>query len=52
MGSGTINLEDAKKAYYYRGLAEWNHEKGYLVDTSLDGQDTFRKLLDLFDIEA
>ena len=45
-------IEDAKKAYYYRGLAEWDHEKGYLVDTCLDGQDTFRKLLDLFDIEA
>ena len=45
-------IEDAKKAYYYRSLAEWNNEKGYLVDTCLDGQDTFRKLLDLFDIEA
>ena len=45
-------IEDAKKAYYYRGLAEWDNEKGYLTDTCLDGQDAFRKLLNLFDIEV
>ena len=45
-------IEDAKKAYYYRGLAEWDKEQGYLLDTCLDGQDTFRKLLALFGIEA
>lgn len=45
-------IEDAKKMYYYRGLSEWEQEKGYLTDTCLDGQDTFRKLLSLFDIEA
>lgn len=44
-------IEDTKKAFYYRGLAEWDREKGYLIDTCLDGQDTFRKLLALFDIE-
>lgn len=45
-------IEDAKKAFYYRGLAEWEREKGYLTDTCLDGQDTFRRLLELFEIEA
>ena len=45
-------IEDAKKSIYYRGLSEWDHEKGYLKDTCLDGQDTFRKLLDMFDIDA
>lgn len=45
-------IEDAKKSFYYRGLSEWKNEKGYLTDTCLDGQDTFRKLLDLFDVEA
>lgn len=45
-------IEDAKKFYYYRGLSEWKTEKGYLIDTCLDGQDTFKKLLDLFDIKA
>ena len=43
-------IEDAKKMYYYRGLSEWEHEKGYLTDTCLDGQDTFRKLMSMFDI--
>jgi len=45
-------IEDAKKSFYYRGLSEWQNEKGYLTDTCLDGQDTFRKLLDLFDVEV
>ena len=43
-------IEDAKKNYYYRGLAEWGNEKGWLTDTCLDGQDTFVKLLDLLEI--
>ena len=44
-------IEDSKKAYYYRGLTEWKNEKGWLIDTCLDGQDTFKSLLDLFDIK-
>lgn len=44
-------IEDAKKAFYYRGLAEWKNEKGYLIDTCLDGQDTFKRLLAMFDID-
>ena len=43
-------IEDAKKNYYYRGLSEWQNEKGWLTDTCLDGQDTFVKLLDMLDI--
>lgn len=45
-------IEDAKKAFYYRGLAEWENEKGYLIDTCLDGQDTFKRLLSMFDIDV
>ena len=45
-------IEDAKKAFYYRGLAEWEKEKGYLIDTCLDGQDTFKRLLAMFDIDV
>ena len=45
-------IEDAKKAFYYRGLAEWEDEKGYLIDTYLDGQDTFKRLLAMFDIDV
>ena len=43
-------IEDSKKMYYYRGLSEWDTEKGYLTDTCLDGQDTFKKLMAMFDI--
>lgn len=43
-------FEDSKKMYYYRGLSEWDTEKGYLTDTCLDGQDTFKKLMAMFDI--
>ncbi|MCQ2386019.1 MAG: Fic family protein [Clostridia bacterium] len=43
-------IEDSKKSFYYRGLSEWENETGYLTDTCLDGQDTFGKLLDLFEI--
>lgn len=44
-------IEDSKKAFYYRGLAEWENEKGWLTDTCLDGQDTFRRLMSMFDIQ-
>lgn len=43
-------IEDSKKSFYYRGLSEWEHKNGYLTDTCLDGQDTFTRLLDAFDI--
>lgn len=39
-------IEDRKKTFYYRGLANWPQEKGWLTDTCLDGQDTFKVLLD------
>lgn len=45
-------IEDSKKAFYYRGLAEWENEKGYLIDTCLDGQDNFKRLLAMFDIDV
>lgn len=44
-------IEDNKKNYYYRGLSEWQNEKGFLTDTCLDGQDTFKQLLDMLEIE-
>ena len=43
-------IEDVKKNFYYRGLAEWRNEKGWLMDTCRDGQDTFVKLLDMLEI--
>lgn len=44
-------IEDRKKMFYYRGLAEWEKEKGYLIDTCLDGQDTFIRIMKMFDME-
>ena len=43
-------IEDRKKSFCYRGLSEWRHEKDWLMDTCLDGQDTFIRLLDMLDI--
>lgn len=37
--------------FYYRGLHEWEQEKGFLKDTCLTTQDRFKKLLDYFQIE-
>ena len=44
-------IEDLKKQFYYRGLAEWHHEKNWLIDTCLDGQDAFKKMLDMLEVE-
>lgn len=38
------------KMFYYRGLHEWSHEKGYLRDTCLTAQDRFKAVLDYFRI--
>lgn len=43
-------IEDDLKMFYYRGLHEWNHEHGYLVDTCLTAQDRFKAYLDYFRI--
>ena len=43
-------IEDSKKSFYYKGLANWNREKGWLTDTCLDGQDTFKRLLAMFEV--
>ena len=45
-------IEDSKKAFYYRGLKEWKNERGYLIDTCLDGQDTFIEMMKSFDLTA
>ena len=43
-------IEDKIKMFYYRGLKEWKQEKGYLTDTCLSAQDTFKNYLDYFRI--
>ena len=42
---------DSKKMFYYRGLKNWNQERGWLIDTCLDGQDTVKTYLDYFGIQ-
>lgn len=44
-------IEDSKKMFYYRGLKEWDNEQGFLLETCLDGQDTYKALLNYFGIE-
>ena len=43
-------IEDNLKMFYYRGLKEWNNEKGYLTDTCLTAQDRYKTYLDYFRI--
>ena len=43
-------IEDNLKLFYYRGLKEWHHEKGFLMDTCLTAQDRFKAYLDYFRI--
>lgn len=43
-------IDENLKMFYYRGLSEWQNEKGYLIDTCLTAQDKFKKYLDYFRI--
>lgn len=44
-------ITDELKMFYCRGLHEWNHIKGYLMDTCLTAQDFYKRLLDYFQIK-
>ena len=41
-------IDDDLKFFYYRGLKEWNQERGYLIDTCLAAQDKYKAYLDYF----
>ena len=43
-------IDEDTKLYYYRGLKEWERERGYLRDTCLAAQDKCKKYLDYFRI--
>ena len=43
-------IEDGLKLFYYRGLKEWDNEKGYLTDICLTVQDKYKAYLDYFRI--
>lgn len=41
-------IEERYKLYYYRGLKEFEAEKGYLMDTCLSAQDAYKEMLAYF----
>lgn len=44
-------IDESHKLFYYRGLKEWNNERGFLRDTCLSAQDEFKIWLDYFGIK-
>ena len=46
-----ILITDDCKMFYYQGLKEWNREKGFLINTCLNGQDIMKEFLDYFHIK-
>lgn len=47
-----IIIEDKYKQFYYRGLNEFENERGFLLDTCLNGQDMYKELMEYFEITA
>lgn len=41
-------IDEMHKLYYYRGLKEFETEKGYLIDTCLSAQDQYKEFLKYF----
>ena len=41
-------IHDEDKLFYYRGLKEYKAEKGYLIDTCLNAQDQYTKLIEYY----
>lgn len=39
---------DTDKMFYYRGLKEYENEKGYLIDTCLNSKDQYQKIVDKY----
>ncbi len=44
-------IDEQHKVFYYRGLKEWNTEKGFLRDTVLSCQDKFYEILKYFRLD-
>ena len=44
-------ITEELKLFYYRGLREWGHINGCLMDTCLSAQDNYKALLDYFKIK-
>ena len=46
-----FTIDEEHKLFYYRGLKEWDSERGFLTDTCLSVQDKFKLILKKFNIE-
>lgn len=46
-----FSITDELKMYYYRGLQQWNNQRGYLLDTCLAAQDNYKAILDYFKVK-
>ena len=44
-------VDEGLKVFYYRGLQEWPNIKEYLLDTCLTAQDSYKAILQYFEIE-
>ncbi len=44
-------ISDELKLFYYRGLQNWEDEHGFLQETCIAAQDTFKQYLDYFRIQ-
>lgn len=44
-------IDERHKLYYYRGLKEFESERGYLTDTCLSAQDVYKEMLEYFSEE-
>lgn len=45
-----FTIDDEIKMFYYRGLKEYGDNDGYLIETCMTGQDTYKRLLDIYEI--
>lgn len=43
-------IDEGHKLFYYRGLAQWHLERGYLLETCRSAQDSFQKILEYYRI--
>lgn len=45
-----VLISDDIKHFYYRGIREWDNQKGYMIDTCKFGQDKIKEMLSYFNI--
>lgn len=48
VGNCTIFIDEQHKLFYYRGLKEYENEKGYLTNTCYSAQDEYKAFVKYF----